>query len=405
MQKDLEIKKIKCLYCNIAKDEDSFSLEHIFPVALGGKVITDSLFKTRQVCKDCNSKLGLDVDGIFLKNFFIKKNASMDFLNYINFEDDKYVIPFMYMGKNEQVNHPIYKDCDSWLWQGGSRVYHFHNNYSDRFNAYAGGNPIGHNDKKRAGEAYLVSSTDNSQWIKKLLVSYREYFKNAKRYSTNINIQNENNFLNSPSSNEQNIINEITKISEENRLQINQLVFQIGFEIRFLSKIALAIGHNLFGEEYSNSNYAQILREVIWESDYQKLQNYEHKISNFFSESNTLLKDVSQIIAWKGGTTIILLPINNSLVLLLYLVGNKQPIVITITDELDCFAVETLNKFPNGCVWILIPQRQVFKGAYGLPEYLAYKTEDKSFINDLNEIEKLYVEFEKLPPFVIENKL
>lgn len=399
MPEYLENKKRKCLYCNLVKDEDNFSLEHIFPVALGGKVITDSLFKTRQVCKDCNSKLGLDVDGIFLKNFFIKNNTSMDFLSYINFEDDTYVIPFMYMGKNEQVKHPIYKDCDSWLWQGGSRVYHFHNNYSNRFNAYAGGNPIGHHDKKRAGEAYLISSTDNPQWIKKLLVSYKEYFKNAKRYSTNISIQNENDFLNIPNANEKQIINDIMTISSD--LQINEIVFQIGFEIRFLSKIALAIGHNLFGGKYSNTNYAQMLREVIWESDYQKLQDYEHKISNFFSESNTPLNNVSQILAWKGGTTIILLPINNRLVLLLYLAGNKQPIVITITDELDCFAVEIINKFPNGCVWILIPQRQIFKGAYGLPEYLAYKTGDKSFINDLNEIEKLYVEFEKLPPFVI----
>lgn len=389
----------RCIYCNNLKDGTSFSLEHIFPTALGGKVITENLFKTRNVCKECNNKLGLDVDGVFLKNFFIKNSTSTDYIGYVDLHDDQYTLPFMYMGINETVKHPDYQFCDLWIWHGGSRVYHFHNNYSEKFNAYAGGNPIGAKDRKRAGEAYLVSSTNNPIWIKKLLISFKEYFKNAKRYSININIQNKNDFLLIPSEFENQMIDKISKVA--NDIQKNQIVIQLGFELKFLSKIALALGHNLFGDQYYSSMYAKMLREVIWENDYKKLPEYEHQMSNFFGDENNPLKNLSEIIAWKGGHTIILVPIENKLLLLLYLSGDKRPIVLTITDELIQYENVQLSEFQNGLVWILIPQRKICKGAYGFPEYLAYKTGDKSFIEELEIIENLYIQSEDLPPFVL----
>ncbi|MFA5216666.1 HNH endonuclease [Sulfuricurvum sp.] len=389
----------KCIYCNTLKDSIEFSLEHIFPSALGGKVITDNFFKTRNVCRECNNKLGLGADGLFLKNFFIKNSTSMDFLGYIDLENPKYTIPFIYLGLNEHIKHPEYTYCDYWLWQGGGRVYHFHNNYSDKFNAFAGGNPIGQKDKRRAGEAYLVSSTNNLVWIKKLLFSFKEHFKYAKRYSVNINIQNENDLLDVASDKENEIIKNILAIANDE--QKNQIVIQLGFEIRFLSKVALALGCNLFGDDYYRSSYAQMLRKVIWEEDHTKLENYQHQMSSFFSDQNNPLKQVSEIIAWKGGHTIVLFPIDNKLLLLLYISGNKNPIILTITDEFNKFNNTLTSEFPNGCVWILIPQRQIFKGKYGFPEYLAYKMGDKSLMEDLSEIENLYVEFENLPPFVI----
>lgn len=390
----------KCIYCNNLQDEKNFSLEHIFPTALGGKVITDVLFKTRFVCKECNNKLGLYVDGIFLKNFFVKNTTSTDYLGYVNFHDNHYILPFIYMGTNDEIKHPNFSFCDYWMWHDGSRVYHFHNNYSEKFNAYAGGNPIGHKDKKRAGEAYLVGVTNNPIWLKKLFFSFKEHFNNTKRYSVNISIQNKNDFLHTPTEFENQMIESILQIAADE--QKNQIVIQLGFELRFLSKVALALGHNLFGDQYDISDYAKMLRDVLWEDDYKKLLEYQHQISNFFGDENSPLKNLSEIIAWKGGHTIIFFPIDDKLLLLLYLSGDKRPIVLTITDELKQYENVQLSEFPNGFVWILIPQRKIFKGAYGFPEYLAYRTGDKSFIEELDEIEKLYVEFNNLPSFKLQ---
>ncbi|MBN2479347.1 MAG: HNH endonuclease, partial [Parachlamydiales bacterium] len=87
----------KCIYCNQEKEEKEFSLEHIFPDSLGGSFAND-LFKTRQVCKRCNSLSGLYVDSAFVKNFFV--TALVPFSKYIGYYDfDKFpYIPFAYFG-------------------------------------------------------------------------------------------------------------------------------------------------------------------------------------------------------------------------------------------------------------------------------------------------------------------
>ncbi len=60
-----------CIYCNKEKDDSEFSLEHIFPDALGGALLPDAIFKTNDVCIACNSTSGLFIDGPFIKNWFL----------------------------------------------------------------------------------------------------------------------------------------------------------------------------------------------------------------------------------------------------------------------------------------------------------------------------------------------
>ena len=56
--------KCKCIICGLYKER---SLEHIIPKALGNESL-----KTYDVCKDCNSKLGDNVDSYLNNNFFIQ---------------------------------------------------------------------------------------------------------------------------------------------------------------------------------------------------------------------------------------------------------------------------------------------------------------------------------------------
>lgn len=393
---------MKCIYCNLDKEAKEFSLEHIFPTSLGGKKLNNNLFKTRKVCKVCNNEMGLLVDALFLKSFFVKASMSNDYLRYVDFNDHKSTLPFIYMGKNESVIHPDYDYCDYWNWAGGSRVFHFHNNYLENFQSFSGGNPIRQKKKKTAGETYLVSSTNNRIWIKKLLLSFKEYFKYTKRFSTNIEIQNDNKILNIPNKQQQSIINNLQGLAD--RVVISNIVLQMGFEVRFLAKIALALGDNLLGDQYIHSSHALQLQNIIFEKDINKIINLKPKISNFFQDKNKD-KDILNIIAWKGGHTILFLPIQNSLILHLSLFGSEVPLSTTITDELENYSIELVKKHPNGWVYIFIPQRSIFKGPYGLPEYIAYSQGNKSFMEDLSDIENLYVGPENLPPFVIDQDI
>ncbi len=62
----------RCIFCSKSPDDknnkDFWSVEHIIPKALGN----EKLILIDSVCKDCNSKLGSNVDGYFLNNFLIE---------------------------------------------------------------------------------------------------------------------------------------------------------------------------------------------------------------------------------------------------------------------------------------------------------------------------------------------
>ncbi len=62
------MKVIKCIFCEETKEGTA---EHIFPQSIGGTRIIE------EVCKDCNSKLGSDVDSPLINNVL------MEFYRYI----------------------------------------------------------------------------------------------------------------------------------------------------------------------------------------------------------------------------------------------------------------------------------------------------------------------------------
>ncbi len=55
---------MKCIIC---KEEKGESKEHIIPEALGNKTLV-----TKRVCKECNNKLGSNVDDCLVNNFYTK---------------------------------------------------------------------------------------------------------------------------------------------------------------------------------------------------------------------------------------------------------------------------------------------------------------------------------------------
>ena len=63
-------KKKYCIYCSQEKPLDTFSLEHIWPDALGGDHL-DDFWQTDSVCRTCNSTAGVFVDAKFIKSYLV----------------------------------------------------------------------------------------------------------------------------------------------------------------------------------------------------------------------------------------------------------------------------------------------------------------------------------------------
>lgn len=59
----------KCIICKKIKEDGEFNKEHIIPESIGGSLTIEN------VCKECNSKLGEEIDSKIVNDFFIKGNS------------------------------------------------------------------------------------------------------------------------------------------------------------------------------------------------------------------------------------------------------------------------------------------------------------------------------------------
>lgn len=387
-----------CIYCNQTKNVDEFSLEHIFPDSLGG-AFAHNIFKTRQVCQKCNNLSGLYVDSAFVKNFFSTTLPIFsDYLGYFDF-DKKPIIPFSYMGFVEYIKHPNFTYCEKWLWCGGSMVYHFHNNSEESFKTIAGGDPRRRKGKD-AGEAYLVGLTDNPFWIELLLNSFVKQFQKSKKISVNYLLQDTASA--SLTTEQQSIKKELFTIHQSQDMQKHTIPIKLDFNVRFQAKLSIGLGYSLFGEKFSKSDEAKNYRDIFWNKDYQKLVELQPQMMSFFSEKKNEFDQIVQFLNYRGCHGLFFVPIQNSLIFYGNLYGqNQYPILTIITNELDKYQNELIEQYPEGWGYILVPQREMCIGEIAITELFVYNTEDKSCLPALIQLETLYKNPDKLPPFNI----
>ena len=384
----------KCIYCNQEKKENEFSLEHIFPDALGG-TYANELFKTRQVCQKCNSLAGLYIDSLFVKNFFLTKLFFSNYIGYYDFLNKPY-IPFTYIGFYEDITHPQYKFCEVWQWYDKSVVYHFHNNSENDFKMIPGGDPRKRKNS-HAGEVYLVGLVTNQFWIDLLGISFFKQFKKSRKIFVNYIVSNENINLTEI---QLKIKDDLFLIHEKGKSPKYTVPMKIDFDIRFQAKLSLALGFSLFGKKFNESNEAISLRDIFWNKDYQKLKKIQPQMSSFFKKKDNFSKEVMKYLNFIGCHGLFFMVIENSLIFYGNLFGEGiYPISTIITNELDKYEHPFKEKYSRGWGYILIPQREVCIGEFDIGALIAFNTGDKSFLSKLEELEKKYISRENLPEF------
>lgn len=239
------------------KDDNEFSLEHIIPEALGGKILNNELFRTRKVCRRCNNIAGLFIDAPFLKNFFTENDKARATWT----KDPNLPIYPSFLGSISDCSINDMK-CDFWTFPKGSRVYHFYAK-EEKYIAYVGGNPIERTNGNSI--AVLVLSEllkDNQQEIERTIKSFSIFFPKERKYAYNFKLPEEN-FG----------IHEFDNTTREYKSYIDsiikskhhiKLVFDINQSNRFFCKLAIAIGYNILGDDFINSDYANELRNGLW---------------------------------------------------------------------------------------------------------------------------------------------
>lgn len=378
----------KCIYCNKIKPLEEFSLEHIIPDALGGS-LCGMVFKSNYVCQRCNSICGIWVDAPVIKNWFSQNYRFDSAREFVDIKNGS-ILPLMYMGMFSELSNEE-KICELWLGPCGDTIYHFRNKADKRYDSIVGGDFI--DIKKNPGEAYLFIATDNSGWAKTVLLSFREHFKYSRRIACNISFKGDlsnDDFFDKPTITDKRIIEKLKSyIGQKHDTQFSM---EMGFDQRFLCKLALGVGFNLFGDDYLNSKYALQLRKGLWEKDFDKRSQLKIRGTGFIYEENYL----SKLICYKSAHTIILISVNNIFLIGFCLYG-KIYSHIMISDEVRFW--ENRKEYSDGIIYLIFPQIKQFLGPYDMPHYLAHKIENDYKINELEEIELQRIPFDKLPPF------
>lgn len=379
-----------CIYCDRAKPAEEFSLEHIFPQALGGALCSD-LFKTREVCKRCNELIGQFVDGAFLRNWFIANERAFGAQEWLDLNSPQSVSPLAYMGPVSELALPEDEVCEMWLGPCGSHFYHIHKRDKSEWDGYAGGNPRARGSDP--GRAYLALTTQRQEWIMLLLRSFKASFRRARRYPVNFGF--------GPQSDPQDFVLEPDADAEQEAQRLltlpewrnHSVTINTQFDYRFLAKLALGMGYKILGDAYLKTPYCGDVRKALWAKDAQTRETIPLRGANFLNSSED---KTAELMSHPAGYVVRLHIVGNDLALSLNLPSGKV-MHVSVSNSPELWAGADFEPYRQGVTYLISPQLGRFVGPISLPQYIAHKT-GVGTVPELQPIEAQRVDPATLPP-------
>lgn len=281
-----------CLYCLNEKDIDQFSLEHVVPQFLGGAYLSD-LFKSRSVCRTCNSNLGLFVDASFEKSWLV--NSHLTELAYDFFSPNSTDgLPLRCMGATD-LSIPGMSDdevCELWIGPLGEQVVWVRPK-DDRLYWYSGGNPV--TAKLVKTKAYFIASERTTKNPALTWYTFRDAFHKRKvrkiMYTAWDGVNPRDIGFDEPNELDKEVIEYLGRNCSGGQQRINRLSMNIKFDQRFLAKIALGVSHTYFERSIEDAGYDKELRKAIW----KKPDDADPEVygCGLFTNQDPLLKRVS----------------------------------------------------------------------------------------------------------------
>ena len=380
-----------CIYCRTLKQCSDFSLEHIFPDGMGGSLCSD-LFKTRNVCGRCNSIMGAFVDGAFMKNWFITNDEALAVRQYLDLSAPSSILPLVYMGGLDLLSLQGDQVCEMWIGECGARFYHIHEKDDPRWDTFVGGNPMAR--KSDPGRVYFLNTTRNPQWIGLILRSMKKHFKRARRYSPNVGLQGDDptspflHTIDNAAQQELNFIQALGNNTHKNSIRIQQ-----GFEQRFLAKMAISLGHNIFGPAFFENEYSRYLLAALWEKNFDARAILPVRGTGYFGSQKLKF---NELVGWPGAYTIMLHAFSDCFAMSFHL-PSGQSMHIVMSDSPQLWRGEGFENYGDGVIFLIAPQCAKFVGPISLPEYLAHRLGNVS-LPALADIERRRIDPELLPP-------
>lgn len=257
----------KCLYCWEIKNISESTLEHAIPQFMGGNFAPNK-FKLKNVCKDCNSNLGLFVDGAFARSRDINTELSQydDLISVGVLEDLKdfsintdYIAEF-FLGPCKE---PI-------VWLRPKDI----GDFKDR----AGGNPRERKSKNSVLYIFKYKTYKDNEFqvlidsilknfnfnkIKKYIVPYDEDDKSIDRdkFCSDLNLED---------------VEKIRELITNPTITLHYKYHPIRSRYRFMFKLLIGLGYSFFQENLFDDTQSIIFKERLW-IDYNKISLLDYE--------------------------------------------------------------------------------------------------------------------------------
>lgn len=360
-------KMMRCIYCREDKDKSEFTLEHVLPQFMGGAYAPDK-FKTRDVCKRCNSNLGLFVDAGFEKNWFVSNELRE--AAYAFFDPHNPVgLPLICMGKCDLIPPQQQEDevCESWLGPLGEQIY-WVRPHDKRLYWYTGGNP--RTTKTTESRAYFLFSERSLKNPLISWLSFRDAFEGRrvkKLMCTTVDGADPADIgFEAPDELDLLRIRFFNEACHASRTRQIQLAMYTRFDSRFLAKLGLGIAYSLFGNKALQTDYAEQLYKALWYRD----GDNRPQINSNSPIGHGSNPQFSKLMGEKSAVTIAILPSPEGVAVTLNIGSSLNWVVMCASHE--DLTEEDISPLQDGQVIVLY--RQLQQGVVlGLPEYLAHK--------------------------------
>lgn len=355
---------MKCIYCNEDKPLDAFSLEHIFPSSIGGK-LCDEFFKTRAVCRPCNSRAGARIDGPFLKGALSKNVFAQAQMDFVDPGSSSSWAPFFYKGKIMNLELASGDICERWEGAHGEHVYHAHEADSSDFDAYAGGSP--QRRREQPGRAYLFLTDPDSGKASFTIRSFERQFKTAERYAGNFFIEVEGQRVVAPVPELRQAEFDLVKSRAMSREPTElRMALDLSANERFLAKLARALGYKLFGDAYVGSPYGERVRQAMYERNFEKRQG----LAYYLTEAPGM-QQVAKFVHIPGAYSVYLFASERGFVLGLVM-PSGEGFFITVSDEPELWSGSDFDRYRLGVAYVVAPGAGLFAGPIDFPEFHAH---------------------------------
>lgn len=286
-------------------------------------------------------------------------------MDFVDAEAPNTWAPFFYKGQIQNLELAEGEVCEMWEGAHGEHVYHFRDEDSRAFEAYAGGNPM--RRRKAPGRAYLFLTDPHHGKAAFTVRSFAQQFKAAQRYAGNFKLlEGDAKAVVSLPGELQEEFAKIKAGATSGKPWRLRMVIDLSANERFLTKLARALGCQLFGDAYANSVYGERIRAAMYERDFAR----RHELVEYLTDAPHL-REVAKFFHIAGAYSIHLLAIETAFVLGLIL-PNGEGLYIALANEPALWGGTGFDAYRTGMAYVVAPGSSFFAGPIEAHDFIAH---------------------------------